>query len=84
MGLQYSLFQYHDPEISLLAYLNAYPNLTTWGRVRLDFEVKLRWEVFKKFFWEFQVYNNFDNQPPSGESQKNDYGVVLSLGWSYG
>jgi hypothetical protein len=83
-GLEYSLLQYHDPEINLLTDLNAYPNLTTWGRVRVDFEVKLRWEVFKKFFWELQVYNNFDNQPPSGESQKNDYGIVLSLGWSYG
>ena len=83
-GLEYSLFQFRDPDISLLAYLNAYPNLTTWGRLRIDTEVKLRWEVFKKFFWEFQVYNNFDNRPPSGEDGKNDYGIVLSLGWSYG
>jgi len=83
-GLQYSLFRYDDPEISLLTYLNAYPNLTTWGRVRVDFEVKLRWEIFNKFYWEFQVYNNFDNRPPSGEGTKNDYGIVLSIGWSYG
>ena len=84
VGLEYSLFQYSDPEINLLTYLNTYPNLTSWGRVRIDFEVKLRWEIFTKFFWEFQVYNNFDNRPPSGEGTKNDYGIVLSLGWSYG
>jgi len=84
VGLEYSLFQYSDPEINLQTYLNTYPNLTSWGRVRVDFEVKLRWEVIKKFFWEFQVYNNFDNRPPSGEGTKNDYGIVLSLGWSYG
>lgn len=84
VGVEYSLFQYSDPEINLLAYLNAYPNLTTWGRVRADLEVKLRWEIFEKFFWELQVYNNFDNRPPSGENTKNDYGVVLGLGWSYG
>ena len=84
VGLEYSLFQYSDPEVSLLAYVNAYPNLTTRGRVRLDGEIKLRWEIFNKFFWEFQVYNNFDNQPPSGEGTKNDYGIVFGLGWSYG
>jgi hypothetical protein len=84
VGLEYSLFRYDDPEISLLTYLNTYPNLTTWGRVRVDFEVKLRWEIFNKFFWEVQLYNNFDNQPPSGDGTKNDYGIVLSLGGSYG
>jgi hypothetical protein len=84
-GLATAVFQtykYDSPQLNLGANLTAYPNLTPFGRVRVQGNIQLRWEIFSDFFWDLTFYDNFDSEPPEG-SAENDYGLVLSLGWSY-
>ncbi len=83
IGLSHSKFQFDNPEISLNTSLRIYPNITTMGRIRFNFNTDLKWEVFKDFYWKLTFYDNFDNQPPSEGSSKNDYGITLSFGWKY-
>jgi hypothetical protein len=76
-------FQYDDPEIDWTTTVKLYPGITTWGRVRLNFNTNLRWEIFNDFFWKLTFYDNFDSQPPSENAAKNDYGITISFGWKY-
>ena len=58
-------------------------SITEAGRLRSEFDIKFRWELFKDFFWEMDYYNSQDSQPTSGANATSDYGVITSLGWSF-
>ncbi len=83
VGLNHQKFQYVDPEIDLNTTVTLYPSITSWGRIRFNFNTNLSWEIWKDFFWKLTLYDNFDNQPPTEGASKNDYGVTLSFGWKY-
>jgi hypothetical protein len=76
-------FQYDDPEIDWTTTVRLYPSITSWGRVRLNFNTTLKWEIYKDLFWRLTFYDNFDSQPPSEGASKNDFGITLSFGWKY-
>jgi hypothetical protein len=50
--------------------------------VRGNFEVALRRELVKDLFAELSFYDSYDSRPPD-EGEKNDYGIVTSLGYSF-
>jgi hypothetical protein len=84
LGTQYSLFSYEDPKISLKTNLNLTPSLTTLGRIRVDYDVKLKWEIAKDLTWELSGYFSYDSQPATEGASNTDYGVtLLSLGYSF-
>ena len=83
IGGRYSKFQYSDPEIDLTTNLEIYPSISQWGRIRINFDVKLKWEIIEDLYWSLTFYDNFDNKPQGVNAHKNDYGVVLAFGWSY-
>jgi hypothetical protein len=78
--LEFYRFIYQTPKMSLDSYLNFYPGLSDWGRVRSEFDIKLQWEIIADFFWNVTFYSSTDNRPPSGETSKTDYGVTTSVG----
>ena len=79
----YSVFRYDSPQLALDVTLSVFPGLTEWGRVRSNFDTKLRWELISDFFWELTYYANYDNQPPESAVSDIDYGIVTSLGYSF-
>jgi len=78
--LEFYRFIYQTPKMSLDSYLNIYPSLSDWGRVRSELDIKLAWEIIADFFWNVTFYSSTDNRPPSGENSKTDYGVTTSVG----
>ena len=80
---RYSRFRYQHPKLDLTTTFKLYPNLTTSGRIRYEFDINLSWEIFSDFFWKLSFYNNYDNKSDSGGSTKGDYGTTLSFGWTY-
>ena len=43
-----------------------------------------RHEFFKDFFFKLSLLNSFDSKPPTeGTTNKNDFAVTTSLGWSF-
>lgn len=83
VSLNYSRFRYSSPEVDLSTGVDIYPSITDWGRVRIDVDVKLMWEIIDDLYWSLTFYDHYDNKPQSGSATTNDYGVVFGLGWSY-
>lgn len=78
-----SFFTYDRPKTNLDATLQYYPSLSDPGRHRVQLDAAARREFFKDFFVSLSLYNSYDNQPPNPNADRNDVGVVASIGWSY-
>jgi hypothetical protein len=78
-----SYFTYDRPKTNLDIDVQYYPSLNDWGRQRLQLDVNMKYELFKDFFAAFTLYNSYDNRPPNPDADRNDIGIVTSLGWSF-
>jgi hypothetical protein len=83
LGSSFQIFKYYSPKVDVTLNYSLLPNLTTWGRVRSEFNTKANIEIVKNFFFSLSIYDSFDNEPPAKNPTKNDYGVVTSLGWTF-
>jgi hypothetical protein len=83
LALDYSRYIYDDPMLDLSSRLSIFPSITESGRMRAQFDINLRWEMFADLFWDLGYYNTYDSNPASGSESTNDYGVVTSIGWSF-
>jgi hypothetical protein len=83
VGMHYKWFRYRQPKIDITSGFNLYPSMTTWGRVRLEYDLAAKVEVVKDVFVGLTIYDNFDNNPSASSSSKNDWGLITSLGYSF-
>ena len=81
--LSWDWFRYDTPELDFSTELQIIPNLTDAGRVRTELDVSIKWEMIEDLFWELEIYDSFDTDPVIQGAEKNDYGVVTSLGWEF-
>lgn len=79
LGTRFSWFTFGDFENDLSSSLFVYPSLTESGRVRVDFDLSYRQDLFGDFYLRLSFYDQYDSEPPSGV--ENDYGTTLSIGW---
>jgi hypothetical protein len=63
--------------------VDVYPSLTESGRWRVDVNAKFRQELVEDFFIDVSFYGNYDTDPPTLGADNSDYGVVMSLGYSF-
>ena len=82
--IQFKKFHYTTPKISLDALYTIYPNITEWGRIRMDFQLNTRYEIFKDFNMGLSFYDLYDNRPPTTTASKNDFGINFTLGYEFG
>ena len=83
LGLNWDWFRFDSPELDLSTTLRLYPSLSDTGRVRGEFDIRLRWEIIDDLFWQLSFYESYDSDPLDTEANSNDYGVNTSLGWSF-
>lgn len=76
------IFRFNTPKLDLDTTLTAFRSFDT-GRLRGEFNVNLRWEIIKDFFWSLTFYDSYTSEPPSEEDERNDYGIVTSFGYSF-
>jgi putative salt-induced outer membrane protein YdiY len=81
-ALQFSKFRYDDPELNLTTGMALFANLTNFGRVRMEIDANVAWEVISDLFLNLTFYDSFDNEPPS-DAAKNDWGIVFSFGYTF-
>jgi hypothetical protein len=68
----------------ITAAVDIIPSFTQSGRVRIESSLEGRHEFFKDFFFKLSLLNSFDSKPPTeGTTNKNDFAVTTSLGWSF-
>jgi hypothetical protein len=84
LGVTYDTFKYEGNTVDITTSLAVYPGITTWGRYRAELRSSLRIEIFKDFFWGLTFFDDFDSDPPvTGDYEKNDFGISVSVGWAY-
>ena len=83
IGFQGSYYTYDRPKTTVDASVDYFPGLSEWGRHRLQINTAVKRELWKDFFVALNLYDTFDSEPPSPDAERNDVGVVISLGWSY-
>jgi len=83
-ALEYFLYSYKGNQRNLAVGLIAFPSLTEGGRFRWQFNTSWRQELFNAFFLGLTIYATGDNEPPAGALASSDYGVITSLGWTFG
>ncbi len=79
----YRIFKFNDPEIDITSYFNAIPSFTSAGRIRMEFQVKGRIELFNDFYIGLTLWDNYDSKPLDVNSETNDWGVTTSFGYSW-
>ena len=82
-SLDYAFIRFKEPEANIATTFTWYPSLTNSGRNRVEYDVRLKYEIVDDFFWSLSVYYSYDSRPPDGASGKDDYGIVNSIGYSW-
>jgi hypothetical protein len=80
---QMSYFTYDRPKTNLDVGLQYYPSFSDFGRNRIQLDASVKRELWKDFYAGITLYDSFDSRPPNPDADRNDVGVVASLGWSY-
>ncbi|MGW8315739.1 MAG: DUF481 domain-containing protein [Bacteroidales bacterium] len=80
--LNYTVYIYDSPEISLNIRGDLIPSINDPGRIRTKIDSNLRWEIFSDFFLKWTFFHTFDSRPFSETASKNDWAVSL-LGLEY-
>ncbi len=83
IGAQYSTFTYDFPKITVSSTLQVLPYLTDSGRVRVEFNVQAKREIVRDFYLSLSIFDSYDSRDPSTQQAKNDWGPVLSIGWTF-
>jgi len=81
--LEYNVFRYRDPEISISSYFEFYPSFTVKDRYRTDFNMNFKYELFNDFYLGFTFYHNLDTKPPESAPSKSDWGITTSIGYKF-
>lgn len=84
--LDYTNFAYDFPNTDIQVLSLGYLGLNQWGRFRLEASVSLRRELFSDFCFGlkgYESYDSYDSQPATEGAQKNDWGLSLTLGYSF-
>jgi len=61
----------------------SYFNVGTRARARIEFSTSLKRELFKDFYWNVSGFDSYDGAPPTETQKKNDFGITLSVGYSF-
>ena len=83
VATRFEAFTFDTPKTDVTTTLTVFPSLTQWGRTRLEFDIAVRRELAKDFFFSVSLQDSFDSNPPSENAVHNDFNVVSSFGWSF-
>jgi putative salt-induced outer membrane protein YdiY len=78
-----SYYSYDHPKTNLDIGFQYYPGLSDTGRHRLQLDSAVKREIWKDVYLAVNLFDTYDNRPPTTAVDTNDVGVVLSFGWSY-
>jgi uncharacterized protein DUF481 len=80
---EHSVFRYDYPKTDITTEVTVYPSLTDWGRVRAEIDISASRELVPDFTIVLSFYDSYDSDPLESTAEKNDYGLVTSLGWTF-
>lgn len=75
-------FRFDSPELDWSTSFQLIPNLTDWGRVRANFDTRLRWEIINDLKLGISFYSSYDNKQTE-DASGNDYGVNTNVSYEF-
>ena len=82
-GVDFSYFTFDGLTSQLTARFVVLPNLTNTGRVRLQLDANYKQNLVGNLYWNLNLYETYDSEPPQPDAPKNDFGITTSLGWTF-
>lgn len=82
-GGSWDAFRFDSPKLDLSTALSLFPSLSSWGRVRGEFALRLKYELIPDFDVGLSGTDTFDSNPPEEGATTNDFIVSFTIGWSY-
>lgn len=83
IDISYDFFVFTKPNIDLSTNIVLYPSFTVKNRIRSNYDIRIRWEVFNNFTLNFRYFFSQDNKPPAADAIKFDYGINTSIGYTF-
>ena len=83
MSFKVTWLQYRHPKIDISSNFDAYPSITIRNRYRLEYNLSVKYEIFKDFYIGLTFYDNYDSKPSGGGPALNDWSVVFTIGYSF-
>jgi hypothetical protein len=83
ISVKFTWLQYRHPKIDISTNFDFYPSISVRNRYRLEYNLAVKYEIFKDFFIGLTFYDNFDNKPSGGGPALNDWSVVFTIGYSF-
>ncbi len=82
-SLNAELFTYDFPKVGVKIVLSAFPSLSDLGRIRLAFTSEPNYEFFRNFVWKVKLFDDFDSDPQTEDTEKDDFGISTSIGYIF-
>ena len=83
LGAAFRAFRYDQPRLDVSLSSQAYPSFSIQGRVRLQNDLRLSYELLKDFMLTATLFDAYDSKPPVVGAPKNDFGTTLAITWTY-
>jgi hypothetical protein len=80
LGTEFYWARFASSQVS--SRLLFYSGISQWGRMRVDWESSISWEIWKDTFWKISVLENFDSRPPEG-LPSNDFALTSTFGFTF-
>jgi hypothetical protein len=78
----YSVYDFDVPIKDIAIDVSILPNLTDSGRVRVNSNARVRWELVKDLTLDLTLYGDYDSGSDVAGAATGDYGIVSSIGFS--
>jgi hypothetical protein len=82
LGSDWEWFTPRGNDTDLSTTVLTYYNVTGRARARLELSTAYKQKVITDLYWSINAFDSFDSSPPD-QKPKNDFGVSVSLGWSF-
>jgi len=83
LGIWFAAFRYDQPKLDAALSSQAYPSFTVQGRVRLQNDLRVSYELVKDFMLTVTVFDSYDSKPQAAGVTKNDFGTTLAISWTF-
>jgi hypothetical protein len=82
-GLDWRIYRFDIPELTLTSSLKVFPYLSDVSRVRARMDVSLQRKFTRSLTLNFSIYDDYDNRPAGKAALSNDYGIVTGIGYTF-
>jgi hypothetical protein len=83
LGAAFRAFRYDQPKLDVSVTSQAYPSFVVEGRVRLQNDLRVSYELLKDFMLTATLFDTYDSKPPVEGVPKNDFGTTLAITWTF-